>query len=114
VLQAQIIYQDTSGADVKYAYRNTDWFTENVATAGKLGDYAGMYFDGDNNPIAVYYDREKKAHYLSVRGPDGVWSRKRASTSSGPLSVALNQRTGEAAYSWLNRPKSDVWSADLI
>jgi len=73
-----------------------------------------MYFDSDNNPIAVYYDREKKAHYLSVRGPDGTWSKKRASTSSGPLSVALNQRTGEAAYSWLNRPKSDVFSANLI
>jgi hypothetical protein len=113
-LQAQIIYQDTSGADVKYAYRNTDWFTEDVASAGKLGDYAGMYFDQDNNPIAVYYDREKKAHYLSVRAPDGTWSKKRLSTSSGPLSVALNQRTGHADYSWLNRPKSDVFSAGLI
>jgi hypothetical protein len=114
VLQAQIIYQDTSGADVKYAYRNTDWFTESVASAGKLGDYAAMYFDQDNNPIAVYYDREKKAHYLSVRAPDGTWSKKRLSTSSGPLSVALNQRTGHAEYSWLNRPKSDVFSAELI
>src|SRR5262249_17385143 len=27
-LQAQIIYQDTGGANVKYAYRNTDWFIE--------------------------------------------------------------------------------------
>ena len=30
------------------------------------------------------------------------------------FSIALNQRTGAAAYSWLNRPKSDVFSANLI
>jgi hypothetical protein len=36
-LRAQIAYQDTATADVKYAYRNTDWFVENVATTGKLG-----------------------------------------------------------------------------
>lgn len=113
-LQAQILYQDTSGADVKYAYRNDTWFTETVAAAGKVGDYAAMYFDADNNPIGVYYDREKKAHYLSVRAPDGTWSKKRAATSAGPMTIALNQRTGHAALTWLNRPKSEVFSADLI
>ncbi|MEA2733940.1 MAG: hypothetical protein QOE14_391 [Humisphaera sp.] len=113
-LQAQIIYQDTSGADVKYAYRNTNWFTESVAATGKLGDTAAMYFDQNDNPIAVYFDRDKKALYLSVRAPDGTWSKKRVTTSAGPMSVALNQRTGSADLSWLNRPKTDVFSEKLI
>ena len=113
-LQAQIIYQDASSADVKYAYRNTDWFTETVASTGKLGDRAAMYFDQDNSPIAIYYDREKKALYASQRATTGEWSKQRVTTSSGPLSVAFNQRTGHAALSWLNRPKTDVFSMELI
>lgn len=113
-LQAQIIYQDAAGADVKYAYRSNDWFTETVASTGKLGDRAAFYFDTDDSPIAVYYDREKKALYASQRGASGAWSRQRVTTSSGPLSVAFNQRTGHAALSWLNRPKTDVFSMELI
>src|SRR2546423_8631130 len=38
-IQAQMVYQDTSGADVEYAYRNTNWFVESAATTGKLDDY---------------------------------------------------------------------------
>ena len=33
-LQAQIAYQDATTADVKYAYRNTDWFVETVRASG--------------------------------------------------------------------------------
>ena len=97
-LQAQIAYQDTSGADVKYAYRNTDWFTETVATDGQAGRLRRHCISTTNdNPIAVYFDREKKALYLSVARAGRHVVEEAPSTSSGPISVALNQRTGEAA-----------------
>jgi hypothetical protein len=113
-LQAQIVYQDTSGADVKYAYRNTNWFTESVATTGKLGDYTQIYFDENDNPIAVYFDRVKKALYTGARATSGAWTLKRVTTGAGPVSVAFNQRTGHAILSNLNRPKSDVFSLTLV
>jgi hypothetical protein len=112
--QAQIIYQDNAGADVKYAYRNTDWFVETVASTGKLGDVTGFYFDDSDNPIAVYYDRDKKALYASQRAGDGTWSKQRVTTAAAAISVAKNERTGSAALSWLNRPKTDVFSSSLI
>lgn len=113
-LQAQIIYQDTSGADVKYAYRNTDWFVETVASTGKNGDYVQLYFDENDNPIAIYFDRTKKVLYSALRATDGSWSKNRVTTTAGPMSVGYNERSGEAVLSWLNRPKSDVFSTELI
>jgi subtilisin family serine protease len=114
-LQAQIVYQDTTSANVKYAYRNTNWFVENVATSGKVGDYTQFYFDSSENPIAVFFDRDKKALYSSARGSNGVWSeRKKFSTSAGPMSIGMNERTGHADISWLNRPRTDVFSAAII
>ena len=115
-LQAQIVYQDTSSADVKYAYRNTDWFTETVASTGKLGDYVGLYFDSNENPIAVYFDRLKKTINVGSRSgtTTGTWALKHVTTGAGPLSVAFNQRTGHGDLSELNRPKDDVLTSNLI
>jgi hypothetical protein len=113
-LQAQIIYQDHTGANVKYAYRNTDWFVEDVATAGKVGDSAQLYFDENDNPITIYYDRDKKALYVSARATNGTWSKKRVTTSAVAMDVNINERTGHAMLSWLNRPKTDVFSMELI
>jgi hypothetical protein len=113
-LQAQIMYQDTSGADVKYAYRNTDWFVETAASTGRLGDTVDLYFDSNDNPIAIYFDRLKKALYSAARSTSGTWTTQRVTTSAGPISVASNERSGHAFLSWLNRPKTDVFSAELI
>jgi hypothetical protein len=112
--QAQIVYQDTSGADVKYAYRNTDWFVESVASTGKVGDFAQLYFDDNDDPIALYSDRTKKALYASVRTSANTWSKKRVTTGAGMMSVSVNDRSGHAMLSWLNRPRSDVFSMQLI
>ena len=60
-------YQKSSSADVKYAYRNTNWFVETVASSGKVGDYTQFYFDDSDNPIAIYFDRTKKALYASAQ-----------------------------------------------
>ena len=114
VLRAQIAYQDTSTADVRYAYRNTDWFVETVASTGKLGDFVQLSFDGNDNPMATYYDRVKRALYTSTRGFDGTWSRTRTASSSGPMSVSLNERSAEVVLTWLNRPRTSVFSTELI
>ena len=113
-VQAQIVYQDTSGADVRYAYRNTNWFVEPVATTGKMGDYVQLYFDQNDDPVAVYYDRTKRVLYSSTRLSNGTWTKSKIETSSGPIRVALNERSGEAILSWLNRPKTDTFSTQLI
>jgi hypothetical protein len=112
--QAQIAYQDTSTADVRYAYRNTNWFVETVAGAGQAGKTVQMYFSESDDPIVVYYDLGEKALYGSLRDVRGLWARNRLSTSAGPMSIALNERTDESVLTWLNRPRTDVFSRVLI
>jgi hypothetical protein len=41
-------------------------------------------------------------------------SKQRVTTSAGQMSVALNERTGQAILSWLNRPKSAVLATQLL
>ncbi|MGB7161553.1 MAG: S8 family serine peptidase [Tepidisphaeraceae bacterium] len=113
-LQAQIAYQDTNTADVRYAYRNTDWFVETVAGPGKLGDYAQLYFDANNRPLVVYSNRDQRALYTATRTGSNAWTTQRSATGAGPISVALNERTGDATFSWLNRPRTSVFSSALI
>ena len=99
---------------MKYAYRDTNWFVESVASTGKVGDYTQFYFADNDNPIAIYFDRLKKALYASARASNATWSKQKVTTGAGPMSVALNERTGHAMLSWLNRPKTDVFSTDLL
>jgi hypothetical protein len=113
-LQAQVVYQDVTAADVKYAYRNNTWFVETASGVGRVGYFTQFYFDDNDNPIAVYFDKDKKALYSATRSSSGTWSQARVTTSAGPESVALNERTGHAVLSWLNRPKTDVFSAGLL
>ena len=113
-IPAQIVYQDKTSLDVKYAYRDTNWFIETAASGGRVGDYTQFYFDENDNPIAIYFDRDKKALYSATRVSKGIWTRTRVTTSAGPVSTALNERTGHATLSWLNRPKTDVFSTNLL
>ena len=113
-LQAQIAFQDTYHADVKYAYRYTDWFVESVAGVGKLGDEVQIYFDGNDTPRVAYYDRVKKAVFSSTRITSTSWTPQRVAASSSAISVSLNERTGDAFLSYLNRPKTDVFAAKLL
>lgn len=78
------------------------------------GDIVQLYFDGDDNPIAIYFDRTKKVLYSSLRAIDGAWSKNKVTTTSGPMSVGYNERSGEAVLSWVNRPKTDVFATELI
>jgi subtilisin family serine protease len=113
-LQAQIVYQDTFHADVKYAYRNTNWFVETVASSGKLGDTIALGFDDQNNPEAIYYDRTKRALYMGVRNGTDDWSTHQYATSAGPVVVAINERTGEELLNTLNRPATESRVIDLV
>jgi len=113
-LQAQVAYQDTSQADVKYAYFFGDWTAEKVAGTGKLGDTVQLWFDSDNTPVVTYFDRVKRVLYQGARLGTDNWSLKRAVTSAGPQSISLNDRTGAATLSWLNRPRTDVFSDQLL
>ncbi|MBC8105684.1 MAG: S8 family serine peptidase [Anaerolineae bacterium] len=113
-LQAQIAYQDLTDLDIKYAYRNTNWFVESVATVGNLGRQVQLAFDSGNNPAVTYFNNTKKAIYTSTRGSNGTWSTEFNSVGYSALSVAQNERTGETLLSYLNRGRTDVFSNDLI
>ncbi len=113
-LQAQMVYQDTHNADVRYAYRNTDWFVENVKTTGKVGDTVQLYFDSNDRATATYFDRTKRAIYTATRTSANRWTSTRTASASGPMAASYNERTGETVLSYLNRDKTNVFSNDLI
>lgn len=113
-LQAQIAYQDTYHADVKYAYRNTNWFVETVASSGKLGDTVQLAFDDQNNPDVIYYDRVRRALYLARRNGTDSWSYHQYATSAGPVSIGQNERTGGNLLITLNRPQSESRIIQLV
>lgn len=113
-LQAQIAFQDTSTADVDYAYRLNTWTIEKVASTGKLGDTVQLFFDSDNTQKVMYYDRVKRVLDVATRASDGTWSSVRAATSAGPQIITYNDRTSVTDFSFLNRPKDDVLSRELL
>jgi subtilisin family serine protease len=114
-LQAQIAYQDTYRADVKYAFRKDTWFTETVAGSGRLGDRVQLSFDSSNDPQVTFYNRTKRSLYMSVRDSDGDWSgASRVGAASGPVSVSVNERTSEQLITWLNRPQTEVSTSELV
>jgi hypothetical protein len=76
----RIAYQDTANADVKVAYRNTDWYTVAVSTSGSTGQSVKSYVDSDGVYHVVYYSKTKAATYdASIVAP--------VRTFSGELSV---------------------------
>jgi hypothetical protein len=113
-LQAQIAYQDVKNKDIKYAYRNTDWFVESVATSGTLGASVALSFTNQNDPQITYYYNEKRALFTSTRVTSTNWSVKRAAVSAAPMSLSLNERTGETILTFQNRARTDVLSNELL
>jgi hypothetical protein len=120
-VQAQIAFQDHTSLDVKYAYRNTTWFVENVADSptARLGDSVQLFFDSNDTPEVVYYNKSQKALYTAVRTDHGTtapgtWTSHRTATGYGTMAVSLNERTGDALLSWLNRPRTNVSTKELL
>ena len=48
-----------------------------------------------NDPQVTYYYNEKRALYTSTRVASADWTAKRAAVSAAPMSLSLNERTGE-------------------
>lgn len=112
-LQAQIGYVNTSKRLVKYAYRNSDWYIETAASAGKYGTNANLYFDEDNNPFIAYFHGIQRAVYITSRDTSGNWTLKRVSPGSGGVSVSQNERTGDAYLSWLDRARTNLYTVSV-
>ncbi len=98
-LTAQIAYQHQATADVRFAYRQVDWFVETVASSGRLGGSVQMYFER-NTPLIVYDNRNQNGLFIAARlGPD-KWAQRRSVLSAGPQSIATNSRTRSVFYTW--------------
>jgi hypothetical protein len=113
-LQAQIAYRDTKNADIKYAYRNTDWFVETVASSGNLGPTVQLYFDDNDRPQVIYFDTTRRALYTSIRNSTKVWTTSRVALSSAPMTLASNERSGEVFVTYQSRNRSSVLSSELV
>ena len=113
-LQAQIAYQDASTADVKYAYRNVNFFVETVAAPGRLGNYVQMYFDGRNTPLVVYSNDVTKQLFIASRAGVNSWIKRPSVLSFGPHSTTLNKRTNSVFFSWLTQDQSSVEELQVI
>jgi subtilisin family serine protease len=115
-LQAQIAYQDLTGADVKYVFKTglTSWSVETVATSGNLGAAVQLWFGQSDRPTVTYYNATTQSIETATRTGTNSWTEQRVAAGSYLLSVSLNERTGEAVLSYLNRTRSDVFSNELI
>jgi subtilisin family serine protease len=107
-LQAQIGYIDSTERRVKYAYRNTNWFTETVAPSGRKGSGVNVYFDQNDNPRISYFNGTQRAIYTAARSSAGTWSTQRISTGSGLLSSAYNERENQTILTWINRARTSL------
>jgi subtilisin family serine protease len=114
-LQAQIAYQDATSADVKYAYRNTDWFVETVRASGNVGAAVQLYFDANDRPSVAFFDEARRGVFTATRTGTNAWSTgSRIAASSSLVSVGYNERSGAVLISYLNRARSDVFSDELV
>lgn len=112
-LQAQIAYQDRITADVRFAYRDVDWFFETVASSGRLGDSVQMYFE-KNTPLIVYHNHNQNGLFIAVRKGVNEWASRRSVRSSGPQSIAFNERTHSVFFSWLDPDGTELRSLRIL
>lgn len=114
--RAAIAYRDTLRGDVKYAYRNTDWFTETISAKGALGLAVDLYYDSAGALHVAYYNRTKDATYDATRSDAGVWSTTRIGTGGRAITVAEDFSTAAAQTTrlFLDRPKKTVRVVDEL
>jgi subtilisin family serine protease len=112
--QAHIAYRDTLNGDVKFAYRNTDWFTELVADTGSVGISVSLFYDPSGNPAIAYHNRTKDATYLATRGGPGAWTDTRLGTGGYVLSGSTDPRTDEVTLTRLDRPRTGIFAEVLF
>ena len=107
--RAAIAYRDTDKGDVKYAYRNTDWFTETVADKGSVGLSIDLYYDSGDTLHIAYYNRTRDATFDATRSSTGIWSSTRIAPGGKAISVAeATTVTGQATRLLLDRTRNSV------
>ena len=112
--QAHIAYRDTFNGDVRFAYRNTDWFTELVADVGSVGLSISLFYDTSGNPAIAYYNRTRDATFLAVRGSPQTWSNTRVGTGGYVLSAATDFKTNAVTLTRLDRPRTGIFAELLL
>jgi hypothetical protein len=112
-LQAQIAYQDAKSKKVKYAYRNTNWFTSVVDSAAASSPVA-LFFDSDDLPTVAYLGSNGRTLEVATRDTDGTWNTSAEATSSRSLSVSLNERSGDVLLIFQNRARTDMFARELV
>ncbi|HVT90696.1 MAG TPA: S8 family serine peptidase [Tepidisphaeraceae bacterium] len=112
-VQAQIAYLDVANHQIKYAYRNTDWFTETVVTGTQFNSAVQLSFDASDRPAITYYNSVKKAIYTSTRRSSTSWATVWNATSLAATVVSYNDRTGQTLLTWMTRSKTDVDALEL-
>ncbi|MBC7783437.1 MAG: S8 family serine peptidase [Burkholderiales bacterium] len=113
-LQAQIGYVDTSTVQAKYAYRNTDWFVETVASLGRASGDAQITFDEDDRPIIAFFHGTKRVVYTATRQSSTNWTLGLVGRGAGLLSVGQNDRNPLVELSFLNRARNEVVTSELL
>jgi hypothetical protein len=107
--RAAVAYRDTEKGDVKYAYRNTDWFTETVADKGSLGLSIDLYYADDDTLHVAYYNKTRDATFDATRSSAGVWSSTRIAPGGKAISVAEATTSAAATTTLLlDRPRNNV------
>ena len=98
------------------AIRRAEAAQEVQATAASRLNHRNItiVFDRSNDPYITYFDREKRALFTAQRVGDNIWNNRRTATSAGVQSVTLNERTNATALSYLNRPRTNVFSDILL
>ncbi len=89
---------DTSRSFLRYANNASgNWVTETVNSGGKVGRYASLAIDSDDNPHIVYYDEAKgtvgyasaQARRVSVGPAAHNFGEVQQNTESAPLEVTI-------------------------
>lgn len=113
-LQAQIAYVDVASRQVRYAYKNNTWFTEGVATIGRVGGSVQMTFTELDAPVISYFHGTNRAVYNATRSVSGTWSSLRIGAGSGAIAVGLNDREDAVLLTFLNRARNEVLTRSLV
>ncbi len=112
---ARIAYQDLLLADVKFAYKDTNWFPAKVAEAGNVGKNIRTYFDASDGYHIVYYNQTKDGTYdaLINETTHKVTSTARVGTVGRTASVAVS-RFGNVTLVGLNRAGKQMYATEIV
>jgi hypothetical protein len=100
--QPTVSYYDAAETSLKFAsYDGVNWATSTVASAGNVGLYSNLVYDGANRANVFYYNRSANRAYRATLTPGSGWSTTLLGAGGREMSVARHSR-GALAYSTLD------------